>query len=176
MEGATGPPAGKAAFTPRPRALLACACACAIHPLHPNLHFRPFRPTSHPALPPAWPTVLRPRLTAAVSIVRRRVVSWRGPLWRFYPRKRANRLTHEHPQEIDAGVYAYAAPSTRAFLRVVFPRASQACLTRRTPFDEDSSSRCRARGTWTHLVAARMHPQVRPLRLVEAVEERMGLG
>jgi hypothetical protein len=30
---------------------------------------------------------------------------WRGPLWQFYPRKRANRLSHSHPGEIDAGVY-----------------------------------------------------------------------
>ena len=30
---------------------------------------------------------------------------WRGPLWKFYPRKRANRLSHANPSTIDAGVY-----------------------------------------------------------------------
>ena len=30
---------------------------------------------------------------------------WRGPLWQFYPRKRANRLSYAHPSLIDAGTY-----------------------------------------------------------------------
>ena len=30
---------------------------------------------------------------------------WRGPLWQFYPRKRANRLSAADPANIDAGVY-----------------------------------------------------------------------
>jgi len=30
---------------------------------------------------------------------------WRGPLWKFYPRKRANQLSAAHTGQIDAGVY-----------------------------------------------------------------------
>ncbi|KAL1527459.1 hypothetical protein AB1Y20_016124 [Prymnesium parvum] len=30
---------------------------------------------------------------------------WRGPLWRFYPRKRANRISKQMPDKVDAGVY-----------------------------------------------------------------------
>ena len=30
---------------------------------------------------------------------------WRGPLWRFYPRKRTNRLSAGSNGDIDAGVY-----------------------------------------------------------------------
>ena len=30
---------------------------------------------------------------------------WRGPIWRFYPRKAANLLSHARPAELDGGVY-----------------------------------------------------------------------
>ncbi len=38
---------------------------------------------------------------------------WRGPIWRFYPRKRANRLSKAYPSEFNAGVYDHCdSPKT----------------------------------------------------------------
>ena len=36
---------------------------------------------------------------------------WRGPLWRFYPRKRANRISRELAGQVDAGTYDHCDSS-----------------------------------------------------------------